>query len=161
MPSKTMATCRSRRGNDPKRLTLRSPPVPPYAWPTAGWVPGRHGGARPAPGTRRPGSALVPAHRQRLQGQVVVAERGHVEPVHPVPDAVAVGAVVGDDERRLLVDDLLDLVIHVLALAVVQLGSGLVDEAAGLRVAPVAVEGVGAALAVRAERGDLIGVDDV
>src|SRR5580693_10566117 len=101
------------------------------------------------------------ADRQRFQRQVVVAERRHVEPVHPVAHAVAVGAVVGDDERRLLVHDLLDLAVHLLPRAVIELGPGLRDQAVGLVVAPVAVEGVRPALAVGAEGRDLVRVDDV
>src|SRR6185437_2239702 len=81
MPNSTMTTCTRRRGKEPKRLTSPSPlaslsPVPPEV------VPDGHGGARPAPGR------LVLADGQRLQGQVVVAQRSRVEAMHPVPDAV-------------------------------------------------------------------------
>src|SRR3984957_17382329 len=137
---KTMITrCTSRRGSIPKRVTRLPPPGVGDGWCRS----------------------LVRADRQRLQGQVVVAERRHLESVHPVADAVPVRAVVGNDERGLLVHDLLDLVVHLLARGAAELGPGLRDQAVGLRVAPVAVEGVRAALTVGAERGDLIGVDYV
>src|SRR6516225_1444421 len=107
------------------------------------------------------GLPLRGRYRQRLQRQVVVAQRGRVEPVHPVAHAVPVGAVVDDDERRLLVDDLLDLVVHLLPGAAVGLAARLGDEGVGLAAGPVAVEGVRAALGVGPERGDLVRVDDV
>src|SRR5215831_17883695 len=81
-------------------------------------------------------AALRGAHRQRLQGQVVVAERGRVEPVHPVTHAVPVGAVVDHDERGLLVDDLLDLVVHLLPGAAVELAARLGDQGVGLAAGP-------------------------
>src|SRR5450432_2125873 len=87
MPNSRMTSCASRRGNEPNRLT--------------GCLPRR----------------LVLPHRQGFQGQVVVAERGDVEALHPAADAVAVRAVVDDQVGRLRVDDLLDLGVLLGALA--------------------------------------------
>src|SRR5207302_7770783 len=112
MPNRMMTTCTRRRGSDPNRLTSYLP------------LPG----------------PLVRTHGQRLQGQVVVAERGGVEAVHPVAHPVAVRAVVHHHERRLLVDGLLDLVVELLAGGAVQLAAGLVDGVDGRGVTPGAAE---------------------
>src|SRR6266851_9219766 len=134
MPNPIITRCTSLRGSVPKRLTVDLP------WRVA---------------------ELVLADRQGLEREVVVAERGDVEALHPVADPVPVRAVVDDDERRLLIDDLLDLAVERLPVGRVQLEPGLIHQLAGQAAAPVAVEGVGTALAVGAERRDLIGVADV
>src|SRR6266851_1337600 len=134
MPNPIITRCTSLRGSVPKRLTADLP------WRVA---------------------ELVLADCQGLEREVIVAERGDVEALHPVADRVPVRAVVGDHERRLLVDDLLDLAVKGLPLCRVQLEPGLIHQLAGQAAAPVAVEGVGTALAVAAERRDLVGVDDV
>src|SRR6185312_188695 len=102
---------------------------------------GAGGGARG--GARRSAAARGHSVRrdgQRLQGQVVGPQRADVEAVYPVTHAVSVRAVVDDQVRRLGVHDLLDLVVHLLALGRVELGPGLVDQLGRLGAAPVAVE---------------------
>src|SRR5215472_17536282 len=84
MPKMTITRCTSRRGSIPKRFTGRL-------------LQGVLTGARHrllsqgrGDGRRRP---LVRVERQRLERQVVVAERSHLEPVHQAAHAVPVGAV--------------------------------------------------------------------
>src|ERR1041385_4560288 len=101
---------------------------------------------RPAVHGRPPRGSSVAVHRQVEQREVVGPERTGVEAVNPRPVCVAIRAVVEYDEGGLLVDDLLDLVVHLRTLPRVELGAGSVDELRRPRVAPVAVERARAAV---------------
>src|SRR5258708_32392792 len=104
MPNPIITRCTSLRGSVPKRLTADLP------WRVA---------------------ELVLADCQGLEREVIVAERGDVEALHPVADRVPGRAVVGDHERRLLGDDLLDLAVNGLPVGRVQCEPGRIPDLAG------------------------------
>ena len=114
---------------------------------------------RPAQVHRPHNSVLRDGEGQ--QRVVVVAERRHLEPLDPLAAGVAERCVRQRDERRLVDDRLLDLGVQLGPLRVVDLRTSLGDHCGDGLVLPVAVEGVGTAIAVRTEGRDLVGVDDV